>query len=203
MGFALVALMCLPFACANEVQATPVEKVIELMQGMLAKGKEEKQAELVQFAEYKMFCENTRADKEKAIAEANEQIDLLKADIEKYATDAEALGQEVAALGEDIAVWNGDMEAALKVRAIEKADFDKMHLDYSQSVDALTMAIQVLKEQAYDRPQAEALVQLSSLKRLQRLPAKAKATIEAFLQEAQEQPTGLAVSAPEAHGYDF
>merc|ERR1719181_325123 len=210
----LVGLPCAGAAAAKaDADATPVQKVIELMEGMMAKGKEEKQAELVQFSEYKMFCENTKAAKETAISEANEQIDLLKADIEKYTAEAAALGEEVAALDSDISVWTGDVKAATKVRAIEKADFDKMHLDYSQSVDALTMAIQVLKDQAYDRAQAgaeplanaapAAFEQLSALRSKELVPLKAKKAIEAFLQVGQDPDVGLSVSAPEAHGYDF
>merc|ERR1719450_12893 len=88
------------------------------------------------------------------IKEANQDIDLLKADIEKYTADAAELGAEVAALDEDITVWTGDLKAAEKVRAIEKADYDGLHKDYTESVDALTMAIDVLKKQAYDRAQA-------------------------------------------------
>ena len=43
------------------------------------------------------------------------------------------------------------MKAATKVREMEKADYDAMHKDYSESVDALNRAIAVLKKQAYDR----------------------------------------------------
>jgi uncharacterized protein YoxC len=179
------------------------------MEGMLSKGKEEKQAETVQFAEYKMFCENTAKYKTAAIAEANEKIELLKADIEKLSTDAAHLGTQVAALDEDIAVWAGDMKAATKVREIEKAEYDAMHLDYSQSIEALQGAIKVLKKQDYDRTQAAAsLAQVSELRRLKQMP-QAKRIIDSFLSqedtESDRQPAdeGLAVSAPEAHGYDF
>ena len=36
------------------------------------------------FAAYKQFCEDTTVEKKRAIEEANEQIDVLKADMEKY-----------------------------------------------------------------------------------------------------------------------
>merc|ERR1719379_3307797 len=173
------------------------------MEGMLAKGKEEKQAELVQFATYKTFCEETSVNKQTQIKEANDEIELLKADIEKYTADAAALGIEIAALDDDISVWTGDMKAAVKVRAIEKADYDALHTDYTESVDALTMAIAVLKKQAYDRPQATSFAQLSNLQNMELIPPAAKKAIDAFLQENQEPDFGLAVSAPEAHGYDF
>merc|ERR1719165_39494 len=75
-----------------------------------------------------------------------------------------------------------------------------MHKDYSESVDALQRAIAVLKKQAHDRKQAS-LVQVSSLKTLNLIPADAKKAIDAFLQNVE--PEGLAVSAPEANAYEF
>merc|ERR1711920_1161246 len=97
-------------------------------------------------------------------------------------------------------VWKGDEKAATKVREIEKADYDAMHKDYSESVSALERAIAVLKKQAHDRKQAS-LVQVSALTKLSLIPEKARRTLAAFLE--QDPDAGLAVSAPEAAGYEF
>merc|ERR1719453_1082404 len=184
----------------SKVEVTPVQKVIQLMEGMLEKGKKEKHEEQVQFAAYKQFCDDTSVEKQRAIAEANEHIDKLKADIQKDAADAARLTKEIAELDEDISIWNGDIKAATNVREIEKADYDATHKDYSESVDALQRAIAVLKKQAHDRKQAS-LVQVSALKQLSLIPKEAKQTIDAFLQD--QEPEGLAVSAPEANAYEF
>merc|ERR1711881_674739 len=105
-------------------------------------------------------------------------IDKLKADIQKYTADAALLTKEIAGLDEDISVWNGDIKAATNVREIEKADYDAMHKDYSESVDALQRAIAVLKKQSHDRKQAS-FVQVSSLTSLNMIPAEAKQAIDA------------------------
>merc|ERR1740121_3139058 len=163
------------------------------MEGMLAKGKAEKHDEQVQFAAYKQFCDDTAVEKQRAIAEANEKIDQLKADIEKYMATAEKLTKEIADHDEDISVWNGDQKAATNVRKIEKADFD-----------AMQRAIAVLKKQAHDRKQAsfvQVADQVSALQRLSLIPESAKRAIDAFVQE--EPAEGLEVSAPEAHGYEI
>ena len=76
-----------------------------------------------------------------------------------------------------------------------------MHKDYSESIDALEHAIAVLKKQAYDRKQASSLEQVSALKELSLIPTEAKRTLDAFLSE--EPVEGLAVSAPDAHGYEL
>merc|ERR1719305_1862733 len=107
------------------------------MEGMLEKGKKEKHEEQVQFAAFKQFCDDTSVEKKRAIAEANERIDTLKADIQKYTADAARLTKEIAELDEDITIWEGDIKAATSVRQIEKADYDATHKDYSESVDAL------------------------------------------------------------------
>jgi len=182
-------------AAGNAV--TPVQKVIEMMNGMLEKGKKEKHEEQVQFAAYKQFCDDTTVEKKRAIDEANEQIEVLKADIEKYTATAAKLTKEIAEHDEDISVWQGDIKAATKVREIEKADYDATHTDYSESIDALERAIAVLKKQAHDRKQAS-LVQLKNLKLI---PDDAKKVIDVFLQ--QDPDEGLAVSAPEANAYEF
>merc|ERR1719182_30143 len=104
---------------------TPVEKVLELMNSMLEKGKKEKHEEEGQFAAYKQFCDDTQVEKKNAIEDANGHITVLKADIEKAIATVDKLTKEVAELEEDISTWNGDIKAATKVREAERADYDK------------------------------------------------------------------------------
>merc|ERR1719158_1235093 len=171
---------------------------------MLEKGKKEKHDEQVQFAAYKQFCDDTSTEKKRAIEQATESLEMLKADIAKAIADAAQLGKEIAGLDEDVSIWNGDKKAATSVRGIEKADYDATHKDYSESVDALQRAIAVLKKQAYDRKQASSLAQVSALKSLSLIPVAAKRALDVFLEQDPEASTeGLAVSAPEANAYEF
>jgi len=199
MARMLAVLALHMISSADGAQVTPVQKVIQLLIGMREKGKEEKNAEQVQFAAYKQFCDDTSAEKKSAIEEANERIDVLKADIEKYVATVAKLTKEIAEHDADIAAWTGDQKAATKIRHIEKIDYDVLHADYSESIDALGRAIDVLKARPQDLPQAASLVQVSALKRLSLIPASAKSLIESFL---QADPEALAVSAPEAYGYE-
>merc|ERR1719161_3512578 len=121
MTAVLALVMMAGAAHATNSKGTPVEKVIQLMEGMLEKGKKEKHEEMVQFASFKQFCDDTSVEKGKAVADANEQIETLKADIFQFTAEAERLSKEIAQLDEDISVWTGDLSAAKKVRAIEKA----------------------------------------------------------------------------------
>jgi len=195
----LVTVLC---SSALATDVTPVQKVIQLMEGMLAKGKEEKHSEQVQFASFTQFCEDTSVEKKRDIQEAEDHLELLNAEIQKQTVTAAKLTKEIAELDEDISVWNGDIKAATNVRHIEKADYDETHKDYTESIDALQRAIAVLKKQAYDRKQSAAFVQVKALTSLDLIPTEAKNMIEQFIQQDPEAE-GLAVSAPEASGYDF
>ena len=68
---------------ALAAEVTPVEKVLELMNSMLEKGKKEKHEEEVQFSAYKQFCDDVSVEKANAIEEANGKITVLKATLRR------------------------------------------------------------------------------------------------------------------------
>merc|ERR1719269_411183 len=70
---------------------TPVQKVTQLLQGMLEKGKKEKHEEAVQFAAYKQFCDDTTVEKQRAVKEAEAMMEQLSASIAKAEADAGTL----------------------------------------------------------------------------------------------------------------
>merc|ERR1719443_433261 len=125
-------------SAVTATKVTPVQKVITLLTDMVEKGKAERQAEQVQFAAFKGFCDNTIAAKQAAKAEA----------------DAADAAREVATLDADISTWEGDVKAATKVREIEHTDYVATHKDYSETVSALEMAIATLMKTSADVPQA-------------------------------------------------
>merc|ERR1719456_393999 len=128
-------------AAESQAKVTPVQKVIQLLEGMVEKGKEEKHAEQQQYAGYSQFCSDTSASKARAIEEAAAAIEKLEAEISKYASDAETLATEIAQHETDIGQWTKDQEAATKVRDVDHADYMAIHKDYEESLDALTRAV--------------------------------------------------------------
>merc|ERR1719460_3518441 len=95
----LFAWGCSAAAGAGAIsKVTPVEKVLQLLANMVEKGKASKQAEEVQFASYKQFCDDTSASKKKSIAEAEETMESLKVEIQKNAADAARLAKEISGL---------------------------------------------------------------------------------------------------------
>merc|ERR1719284_533608 len=71
---------------------TPVQKALEMLQGMLAKAKEGKHEEQVQYAAFKQFCDDVELEKQAAIQKADEKIETHQAHILKFDTEAERLG---------------------------------------------------------------------------------------------------------------
>merc|ERR1719387_2024084 len=111
-----IVAFALVFAVTDASAVTPVQKVIQLLNGMVEKGKKEKADEQKQFAAYKQFCDDTTVEKQRSIKEANELIEVLQADIQKYESDAAQMAKEIAKHDEDISTWEGDAKASAKVR---------------------------------------------------------------------------------------
>merc|ERR1719453_977536 len=100
---AMVCLMLSPAAFGEKADVTPIQKVIEMMDSMLAKGKKEKHEEEVEFAKFHEWCDQVRDEKTKSIAEATSQIAELGAAIAKAESDAEVLSEEIEQLEKEVA----------------------------------------------------------------------------------------------------
>merc|ERR1719262_1184280 len=93
-----IFLLGAPSCASTEVVVTPIQKVIEMMDSMLAKGKKEKHEEEVEFTKFHEWCDQVRDEKTKSIAEATAQIAELAAAIDKAESDAEVLAEEISEL---------------------------------------------------------------------------------------------------------
>merc|ERR1719408_393748 len=179
---------------ADRANVTPIQKVVEMMDGMLAKGKKEKHEEEVEFAKFHEWCDQVRDEKTKSIAEATAQIEDLAAAIDKAESDAEVLTEEVANLEKEVNQLTAQADAATAQRKKEEADYNAAHKDLSESIDAIARATQTLKRREADVPQS--LLQVSSLSGVS---AKDKAVIQSFL----ALDSSSDASAPEANAYEF
>merc|ERR1719217_1507348 len=185
---------------AEEQKVTPVQKVLELMKGMLEKGKAEKNEEEVKFSAYSQWCDNQDRIKKKEIAEANEKIEKLNAEIAKATAEIDELTARIQELNEDIGRWKKDSTSATTIREKEKADFTATLQDYSESIDALERAINVIKKSSGDKPQAEFFQSLLQVSRLRLVPSETKGALSAFLQQGEDPASTY--SAPEANAYE-
>merc|ERR1719272_2291733 len=191
----LLVLLAAPVAAEK---VTPVQKVLELMNGMLEKGKAEKDDEEVKFSAYSQWCDNQDRIKKKEIAEANEKIEKLNAEIQKATADIDELTARIQELDTDIGRWKKDKTSAMTIREMEKTDFTATLQDYSESIDALERPISVIKKQSADKPQAELFQSLLQVSALRLVPAATKGALASFLQ----QDPAATYSAPEANAYE-
>jgi len=83
---------------ATASNVSPIQKVITMMNGMVAKGKEAKHKEEVEFNKFKVWCGQTRDETANAVKDAADSIVQLNADIDKANADAENLKGEIKEL---------------------------------------------------------------------------------------------------------
>jgi len=190
-----------------------VQKVIQMLSDMGAKGKKEMQEEQVRFAAFSTFCEGAEADKVQRIEESKEtigaltgeieglslEIDQLTADIKKADADIAGLGKKIAALDEAMKSIENQEEEVTEERKEEHALFEKKDTDLGESVDALDRAVAEMKTQDVEHAQSS-LLQVMSLKYV---PEKAKRVIGSFLQRDPEAMLQSQLGAPQADAYEF
>lgn len=176
---ATLLVLSLGAALADDLGVTPVQKVIQMLNDMKAKGEKEKHEEMVGFATYKTFCESNTASKTTAIAEGKDAIEQYKADIAKAGADVLTLTKEIAELTADIDGWKAEKTEAEEIRKKDHADFQVVHADYTQAMDAVDRALQTLKTSPGQFLQVrESLLQLSSV--------HIKSSIASYLSQSNE-----------------
>jgi chromosome segregation ATPase len=204
------AVLLAALSTTDAAKVTPIEKVLEMMQGMVDKGVAAKQEEEVKFSAFNQWCTNQQRIKNDEIEAGWNKIQELKAQIEKHASDIAQLTSRIEELDEDVGRWEKDKKAATAVRDKENADFKATVTDYTESLTALAGAIEVLSKQQGDTPQAEFLQSLLQVQKSRVVPMSAKRALMSFIQ--MQQPVAdstpdampddrLSYEAPEAAGY--
>jgi uncharacterized coiled-coil DUF342 family protein len=195
-------MRAIPFAVSlvlasaeQEVTVNAVQKIIGMLTDMSTKCKQEMNDEQVAFAEFEAFCANGKPALKKKIAKSAETIETLNAEIGKLTSDVANLGEEIAGLQADVTKFEADKKAHEAASEKDHKAFIEESTDYSESVDALDRAIQVLSEKDGNIPGAS-MLQLSMNDK--RMPAKAKSLISAFLglEDADQ------FEPPEANAYE-
>jgi len=192
---ATVAAVCLaPFASADRVAVTPVQKVIEMLSAMKSKGTQMMDAEAKTFATYSKWVDDRTKDLGFEIIDSEREIEELIAAIEKFNSDSVQFQAKVDELDGDIARMTAEKKDATAVRDEGHAEFLVVEKDYGESVDALERAIQVVSSQQYSRPQAEMLLQKMS----KTVPGM-RNVMSAFIQQSSSDSQD---GAPEVAAYE-
>jgi len=154
----LTTLLCSAFQAhaallsnKHEVRAdvTPVQKVIQMVEELQAKVSAEGKAEAATYDKFACFCKSKTDEKVKAIAEEEQTVKDLQAEITSLSADRDTLDQNIQDLTQEIAQYEEDIKTSKEVRAEEKATFDAALLDVSKSVTQLEKAVDTLKSSAF------------------------------------------------------
>merc|ERR1719191_2483918 len=110
------ALLLFAFCLHPVVSVTPIQKVIQMLEDMHAKGVAEKEAEAAAHTEFTQFCKDTAWDKSTSIKTAKASIEELTADIGKAGADILVFTKEISALDADITQWTKDVKRETDIR---------------------------------------------------------------------------------------
>lgn len=175
-------------ATASAASVSPVEKVVQLLSKMKADGIAEKNAEQVEASTFAQHCVDSIANLSEDVTETKEKIEEQEAIIAKAQATMDALSDDIATLEEEIANDMADAKAAREIRELEKADFQKANLDYSESLDALSRAIDLLKSNSVTKAAAETLfVQVKAMSKASVTARSMSAALAGFLAENSEK----------------
>jgi len=202
----LVLLLVGAAASDAAEKKSPIMKVIEMMNDMMSKAKEEKQAEKVRFAAFSQFCGDTTEQKKVSIEKGEADVERAAANIAEAEAAAKSLAKEIARHEKDVGIWASDKEKALELRGEEHRNFNREHTAASDSVEATVEAKKVLEEGNEDAAQA-ALVQLGSKTKLS---SKADHVIKSYLNynpaaallQDEAGNEGEAMGAPQAKAFE-
>jgi len=192
----MARLALLLFAPGLAFAVTPVQQVLSMLGDMKHKGEVALEVEKKVFADYTEWVDDETTTLNQEIKTGNSGSSKLTAFVEKAEADVSGLKSAIGKLDGEIATMEGEKKAATAQRNEEHAEYVKVAEDYQESVDALAMAIQTLKNQNYDRPQA--------MLQLQKMAGKMHGMrhVLAALLETDESKAD-AHGAPDVAAYEF
>jgi outer membrane murein-binding lipoprotein Lpp len=183
---------------AMRLRGTPVQKVLEMLTEMIAKGQKEAAVEKMIFEDYEEWVDDQTILTNQEITTAKTLIDKLTAEIDKAASDIANLNADIDELDGEIAAWEKDQKAATDLRSSENAEYMKVQADYSESITAIARAIVVLEQQNVDYKQAAALLEETSA-----VVPRARQVLHALIQEKSIQQKAFSDGAPAVAAYEF
>merc|ERR1719454_5633 len=129
---------------AVAAQASPVDKVVELIQELKAKIEADGKAEQKVYDKFACWCEKTTARKAGNIEEAKTSIEELTQLILELKGKKSTLTAEVAQLEKDIAANEAAQKEATGIRQKENADYVTTRTQSEQTIGALEHAVKTL-----------------------------------------------------------
>merc|ERR1719389_1351238 len=122
-----LAVIALALGCATaaeeQVAANPIRKVVTMLQAMQKKVTAEGEKETELFEKFMCYCKNSDGALAKSIADAEDKIGQVTADIEAGEAEVKQLKADLKSHQADRAAAKAAMAEATKIREKEAADF--------------------------------------------------------------------------------
>jgi len=183
---------------------SPIEKVLQMMNDLVAKQMKEKNAEAKTFDKFKTWCHETKRDKGFDIDEGNKAIGEFVVDVEKHTSDANTFGEEIKVLEQEINEAEAQLASANDERDTKRTNYKKTHADYVASLNSLSSGLKELKKTMSGTSGAASasLIQstVQGIAERPELPAFAQAALASFLSESSEGPGDF--QQPEAAAFE-
>jgi chromosome segregation ATPase len=132
-------------AATLQVQVSPVQKVIELLDELKGKVKSELAADEALMEEHTKWCDSQKNEREDAIAMAERDIEDLKATIVDSKAAVSTFQSEIEELAGKLGKADGELKDATKIRDGERSEFEANEKELSETVDMLERALVVIK----------------------------------------------------------
>jgi predicted nucleic acid-binding Zn-ribbon protein len=162
----------LPFisvtATATKAGVGPIQKVLQLMDELQSKIMSEGDAAQIAYEEFVDWCQKQAINTKHSIDDSEEQIEALQAMIDQAQAYIDQLQTEIGGEGAQepgltgkISKLEKELGAATDIRTKEKADFDALDKDLSETVDMLGRAEKVLAKHLGKAAATGALLQFT------------------------------------------
>jgi hypothetical protein len=126
--------------------ASPVQKVIELLDDLKGKVESDLANEAKLMDEYSQWCDEEQNSKEDAITSSKRTIKDLSATIEDAKASITTLTSTIDELTQKISTSEHDLSEATSIRNKERSDFTAAEKELVDTVDSLSRATSVLKK---------------------------------------------------------
>ena len=134
-------------ATASADEGSPIGKVIEMISDLQAKVIAEGEETQKTYEEFSEWCEERSKEVMFEIKTGKNEVEGLKATIEKEGANIQTQTSTIEDLAGEIATDEADLAAATKIRAKENADFVANEKDLVETIDTLERAIGIIEKE--------------------------------------------------------
>jgi len=143
----LIVLALATLSQVNASQASPIEKILEMISDLQSKVIGEGADAQKEYDAYAEWCEDRSTQLGFEIKTGRSEVEELKATIEEETSSAAALSAKIEELSNDIQNDEADLAAATKIRAKETADFSAEEKELTTVISMLERATSILSKE--------------------------------------------------------